>query len=115
MLYCNYGLGVLRSLAPTGGYVPRRDPLRPALAGCATAEINPLSLHAGGGYFYADFYGQVLHAIHSMRLESLTVSRLTAVFSRALYHGIIVAFALHERGIAVRWIAGADSKVSKTL
>nr|DAV41129.1 MAG TPA: hypothetical protein [Caudoviricetes sp.] len=48
MLYCNYGLGVLRSLAPTGGYVPRRDPLRPAPAGCATAQINPLSLRREG-------------------------------------------------------------------
>lgn len=27
----------------------------------------------------------------------------------------LVAFALHERGIAVRWIAGAESKVPKTL
>jgi hypothetical protein len=27
----------------------------------------------------------------------------------------LVAFALHERGIEVRWIAGAESKVPKTL
>ena len=57
MLYCNYGLGVLRSLAPTGGYVPRRDPLRPAPAGCATAEINPLLLRAGGGIFMPVYSG----------------------------------------------------------
>jgi hypothetical protein len=46
------------SLARTGGYVPRRDPLRPASAGCATAEINPLSRCAGGGIFMSIFTGK---------------------------------------------------------